>query len=103
MRLVVTNAHKNPIIFDSPWMHAEKGEEAHLIINNDEAVDIGVPSLEVMSAGSQPLIIDEPSENVRVGIEREADHFLFYIEISSDATESTERIYEREIYPKGSE
>jgi hypothetical protein len=49
MRLVATNAHKNPIVLDCPWMFTET-EEAHLDLNpgrrrgQGEDVYIAVPS-----------------------------------------------------------
>lgn len=97
MKVVATNAHKNPIVFDCPWMFAEH-EEAHLIFahpprqyarseNKGEVIHINIPR-----PNTDPG--DEPEAILTVGLERTSDSSLeFYVDLSSDATESTERIY----------
>lgn len=89
MRLVVTNAHKNPIVFDAPWLFAED-EEAILSLALDprgkrgESVQVNVP---------HSVTDSEPVAVVTVGVEWGDEGAEFYVDVSSDSTESTERIY----------
>ena len=99
MRIVATNAHKNPIVFECPWLFAEN-EEIQCILSYDERsksgerIDIGIPRWKEDAKWPE----EEPGAIFSVGMELNDDNQLvFFADLSSDATESTERVFEQVI------
>lgn len=90
MRVVLTNAHKNPIVLDCPWM---TGEEGHAMLNNRETLMFSIPHpahpdsdpIFDVVFGREPLGDATKTPNV------EAFPAEFYVDVQSE--DGVERIW----------
>jgi len=75
---IVFGQGQQPVIVESEWWRGDR-DELQVILKEGESVNIPVSDL---------------PENIEVGIDK---NNVLYVDVSSDATESTERVYERKI------
>jgi len=74
---IVFGQGQQPVIVESEWWRGDR-DELQVILKEGESVHI--PVLDI--------------EDIEVGVDKDN---IFYVDVSSDATESTERVYERKI------
>lgn len=78
MRITLTNAHKNPISLDCPWMYAED-EEAWARLGKKESI--------MFNVGGDPE--GDPRHIVHVGLKEDGE---FFVDVMTE-DESPERLW----------
>lgn len=93
MNLTITNSHKNPITLHAPWLYAEN-EDAYLALGFDRR---SLKAERVMIDLPRDLEPGAPADAVvTIGLEwLNKDSLEFFVDVSSDREESTERVYSR--------